>query len=122
MKPDELAEFYDWYSKNRATTKFDFKKHAIAYCMDDVLILAKGVTHFRDQILEECGIDPFYKTVTIASLAKATFQTLMQKDIDLGIIPTSRANLFFETFTVVNYYTANVIFRRLRFFEAAKFA
>ena len=47
---------------------FRFKDEVIKYCMNDVLVLSKGVTAFRDIVISACNLDPYDNgTCTISS-------------------------------------------------------
>ena len=80
MSPKKKEEFELWYNKIIYNSKgeksiFNFNKELIAYCVSDVDILKRGLISFRKIIMNHTksekhpnGIDPFIKSLTLASL------------------------------------------------------
>ena len=80
MSQSKKDEFENWYKKiifNKDGTKstFNFNIELISYCESDVDLLEKGCIAFRKIIMDQTktnedpiGIDPFRKSITIASL------------------------------------------------------
>ncbi|CAI5684871.1 unnamed protein product, partial [Oreochromis niloticus] len=66
-------DFYKWYHSVSSGT-FNFMKHALLYCENDVEILARGCTLFRNGFIEETGVDPFSRS-TLASACLKTYLT-----------------------------------------------
>ena len=52
-------------------------------------MLANTVSAFREEMRAITKLYPFYVATTMAQLAKLTFQTLMESDASLGIVPPS---------------------------------
>lgn len=73
MTKSEQEEFYKWYGETSQGV-FDFKKKALYYCKNDVVILQTGCVKFREQFLSETGVDPF-SAITIASACMKVFLT-----------------------------------------------
>ena len=91
MSARARAEFDKWHAENRGQN-FDFKKTAIQYCTDDVIVLAHAVSIFRSEIEEVSGIDPWYSVFTLAGLAKKIFSSPNfrgENPEPIGIIPAA---------------------------------
>lgn len=73
MTQCEQEEFYRWYNNVRQGT-FNFREEAVRYCKNDVDILSKGCSVFREEFLCETGVDPF-GCITIASACMKVFLT-----------------------------------------------
>lgn len=89
MRAEERDQFFAWHREHR-DEPFDFMAEAVRYCLNDVLVLAKAVRRFVDEMHLITGIDPIYAATTIAGLAKMTFQTMKKPEHDLGIVPASK--------------------------------
>ncbi|XP_053090991.1 uncharacterized protein LOC117597613 isoform X1 [Pangasianodon hypophthalmus] len=73
MSEWERQDFHEWYDM-AARGVFNFRKEALHYCKNDVVILSQGCMKFRDQFLGEMGVDPF-DSITIASACMKVFIT-----------------------------------------------
>ena len=93
MSESKKMEFDEWYSHiifNRDGSKavFNFQKEIISYCESDVDILMKGCLTFRKIIMDITdGIDPFQKSITIASLAHYIYRTSLMEPNTIAILP-----------------------------------
>ena len=87
MSQSKKEEFENWYNKaiynkDGSKSEFNFKKALISYCASDVDILEKGCFAFRKIIMDQTqsnenpGIDPFRKSITIASLCHYIYRTI----------------------------------------------
>jgi hypothetical protein len=104
MSIKKKAQFEEWYSKviydkNGKETVFDFKKEIIAYCESDVDILRKGCLAFRKIIIAQTksevdpeGIDPFQRTLTIASLTHLIYKNDHLIPDSIPILPENGFN------------------------------
>lgn len=82
------SEFDIWYSEQLTKNyTFDFQKELIEYCISDVEILAQSCIKFRSLLLEQCNVDPFLESVTIASACNLVFRRNFLKPNTIGIIP-----------------------------------
>ena len=87
------AEFEGWYEKIRyksdgSKSVFNFQKEIIAYCESDVDLLMKGCLAFRKIIMDQTdGIDPFRKSITIASLCHYIYRTKLMEPNSIAILP-----------------------------------
>lgn len=82
------SEFDNWYSEQVTNNyTFDFQKELIEYCISDVEILAQACIKFRSLLLEQCNVDPFMESVTIASACNLVFRRNFLKPNTIGIIP-----------------------------------
>jgi hypothetical protein len=98
MSEAKKMEFEEWYSKaifKRDGSKaiFNFQNEIIAYCMSDVEILMKGCLAFRKIIMDQTeGIDPFQKSITIASLCHYIYRTKLMEPETIAILPENGYN------------------------------
>jgi len=65
------------------------KAELIKYCKSDVDVLMKSCLKFRDIFMEETTVDPFEKSLTIASACNIVFRKLFLKRDTIGIIPAN---------------------------------
>ena len=99
MSQAKKDEFLHWYHNaiyNKDGTKaiFNFKQELKAYCESDVDILKRGCLSFRRIIMQQTisdihptGIDPFQKSITIASLSHYIYTTSLMEPETIAIIP-----------------------------------
>ena len=82
MKPTEREAFMTWHQEQVENNYvFDFRKEIIKYCRSDVDILAKCCLQYREMFKTITGIDPFDKSITIASYCQQVYRTnFLQKD------------------------------------------
>ena len=82
MKPAEREAFMTWHQEQVENNYvFDFRKEIIKYCRSDVDILAKCCLLYREMFKNETDIDPFDKTLTIASYSMQVYSTkFLEKD------------------------------------------
>ncbi|KAG1651986.1 putative DNA polymerase [Nymphon striatum] len=73
MKSTEREHFLKWYEEVKDET-FDFKKELVAYCLNDVEILAKSCIKFRELFMDAAGVDPL-QTITVSSACIASFRS-----------------------------------------------
>ena len=76
---DAIKKDFDlWYDEN---LDFDFQKEFVKYCKDDVELLARGCLKFRNIIYDLTKVEPYRKSITIASLCHFIFRNyLMELD------------------------------------------
>jgi len=63
------------------------KSELLKYCKSDVDVLLKSCMRFRDMFMEETTVDPFERSLTIASACNLVFRKLFLKKNTIGIIP-----------------------------------
>ena len=82
MKPAEREAFMAWHQEQVENNYvFDFRKEIIKYCRSDVDILAKCCMLYREMFKDITDIDPFDKSITIASYCQQVYCTnFLQKD------------------------------------------
>ena len=82
MKPAEREAFIAWYQEHVENNYvFDFRKEITSYCRSDVDILAKCCLLYREMFKDQTGIDPFDKSLTIASYCQQVYCTkFLEKD------------------------------------------
>ena len=82
MKPAEREAFMTWHQEQVENNNvFDFRKEIIKYCRSDVDILAKCCLQYREMFKAITDIDPFDKSLTIASYCHQVYRTnFLQKD------------------------------------------
>ena len=85
MKPTENAKFERWYQQQQANNLkpdinevgyFNLKEKLIEYCTNDVRILTEAVLKYRQQYIDQIGLDPFVASNTCASLSLNTYRAL----------------------------------------------
>ena len=97
MKPAEREAFMTWHQEQVENNYvFDFRNEIIKYCRSDVDILAKCCLLYREMFkeetaIDEIGIDPFDKSITIASYCMQVYRTIfLQKDTIAIFSPAHR--------------------------------
>ena len=97
MKPAEREAFMTWHQEQVENNYvFDFRKEIINYCRSDVDILAKCCLLYREMFkeetaIDEIGIDPFDKPMTIASYCMQVYRTkFLEKDTIAIFSPAPR--------------------------------
>ena len=82
MKPEERDAFIAWHDEQVANNyRYDFREEIIKYCRSDVDILRKCCLLYREMLREESDIDPFNKSLTVASYCLEVYRTnLLEKD------------------------------------------
>ncbi len=86
MKPEKRNEFMNWYATQ---THFDFQRHLENYCKSDVDIFQRCCGKFRTLFMTYTeGIEPFLKSITIASATNEVFRTMFLEPQQIAILPT----------------------------------
>ena len=86
MKSDKRAEFMSWYIMQ---TEFNFQEELKNYCISDVDILQRCCGKFRNLFMTYTdGIEPFLKSITIASACNQVYRTMFLQEKQVAIIPT----------------------------------
>ena len=82
MKPGERDAFIAWHDEQVANNyRYDFREEIIKYCRSDVDILRKCCLLYREMFRKETDIDPFNKSLTIASYCQEVYRTnFLEKD------------------------------------------
>ena len=82
MKPEERDAFIAWHDEQVANNyRYDFREEIIKYCRSDVDILRKCCLLYREMLREESDIDPFNKSLTVASYCLEVYRTnFLEKD------------------------------------------
>jgi len=86
MKPDDRNTFLTWYEEHKHDT-FDFQQELLAYCRSDVDILRRCCLKFREDFIDVTGLDPFERSITIASACNLVFRTNFLKPDSIALIP-----------------------------------
>ena len=86
MKPQDRDQFLNWYN-NHKNDKFDFQRELLTYCQSDVDILRRCCLKFREDFIDVTGIDPFAKSITIASACNLVFRTNFLERDTIASIP-----------------------------------
>lgn len=88
MFEKSYRDFENWYDEQVSNNYvFDFEKEILEYCISDVEILAQASIKFRAMFLQECNIDPFLESITIASACNLAFRRNFLKPKTIGLIP-----------------------------------
>ena len=82
MKPEERDAFIAWHDQQVSNNyRYDFREEIIKYCRSDVDILRKCCLLYREMLRDESDIDPFNKSLTIASYCQEVHRTnFLEKD------------------------------------------
>ena len=88
MKPDEREKFLQWHKNLKESDYvFDFQQEILAYCRSDVDILRRCCLEFRELFRAITDIDPFERSITIASACNLVYCTNFLKEETIAIIP-----------------------------------
>ena len=91
MKPEERKAFIAWHKEQVENNYlFDFQKEIVKYCRSDVDILRKCCLLFREMLRDETGIDPFGKSLTIASYCHEVYRTKFLKEDSIAVFTHDR--------------------------------
>ena len=91
MKPAEREAFMAWHEEQVENNYvFDFRKEIIKYCRSDVDILAECCKLYREMFKNETGIDPFNKSITIASYCQQVYRTNFLEKDTIAILSQAR--------------------------------
>ena len=82
MKPGEREAFIQWHDEQVANNyEFNFREEIRKYCRSDVDILRNCCLQYRDMFRDITEIDPFDKSLTIASYCLTVYRTnFLKKD------------------------------------------
>lgn len=93
MSSQKKKKFDMWYDSQKKSNKvFNFKDEFIAYCENDVKLLADGCFKFRDIIYSLAEIEPFFNNYTIASLTHSIYRLKFMPFESIGVIPENGYN------------------------------
>ena len=91
MKPEERDAFIAWHDEQVANNyRYDFREEIIKYCRSDVDILRKCCLLYREMLREESDIDPFNKSLTVASYCQEVYRTNFLKKDTIAIFSNDR--------------------------------
>ena len=91
MKPEEREAFIAWHKEQVENNYlFDFQKEILKYCRSDVDILRKCCLLFREMLRKETGIDPFERSLTIASYCHEVYRTNFLKKDTIAVFQHDR--------------------------------
>ena len=91
MKPEERKAFIAWHKEQvESNYVFDFQKEIVKYCRSDVDILRKCCLLYREMLRDETGLDPFGKSLTIASYCHEVYRTKFLKEDTIAIFTHDR--------------------------------
>ena len=91
MKPEEREAFLVWHKEQvESNYLFDFQKEILKYCRSDVDILRKCCLLFREMLRKETGIDPFERSLTIASYCHEVYRTNFLKKDTIAVFQHDR--------------------------------
>ena len=91
MKPGERNAFMKWHDEQVANNyEFDFRKEIIKYCRSDVDIMHKCCLLYREMFRKETDIDPFNKSLTIASYCQEVYRTNFLKKDTIAVFQPDR--------------------------------
>ena len=90
-KPEERKAFIAWHQEQVENDYlFDFRKEIIKYCRSDVDIMRKCCLLFREMLRDETDIDPFDKSLTIASYCHQVYRTNFLKKGTIAVFQPDR--------------------------------
>ena len=91
MKPEDRKAFIAWHKEQvESNYLFDFQKEIVKYCRSDVDIMRKCCLLFREMLRDETHIDPFGKSLTIASYCHEVYRTNFLKEDTIAIFTHDR--------------------------------
>ena len=91
MKPGEREAFIAWHDEQVANNYlYDFRKEIIKYCRSDVDIMRKCCLLYREMFRKETDIDPFNKSLTIASYCQEVYRTNFLKKDTIAVFQPDR--------------------------------
>ena len=91
MKPEERKAFQTWHKEQVENNyEFDFQKEIVKYCRSDVDILRNCCLLFREMLRDETGIDPFGRSLTIASYCHEVYRTNFLKEDTIAVFQHDR--------------------------------
>ena len=91
MKPKAREAFLVWHKEQRDNGYiFNFKEEIIKYCRSDVDILRKCSMEFREMLCQITDIDPFDKSLTIASTCHEVYRANFLKKDTIAIFQPDR--------------------------------
>ena len=91
MKPAEREAFTAWHDEQVASNyTFDFREEIIKYCRSDVDIMRKCCLLYREMFRKETDIDPFNKSLTIASYCQEVYRTNFLKKDTIAVFQPDR--------------------------------
>ena len=91
MKPEERKVFIAWHKEQvESNYLFDFQKEIVKYCRSDVDIMRKCCLLFREMLRDETDIDPFGKSLTIASYCHEVYRTKFLKKDTIAVFQHDR--------------------------------
>ena len=91
MKPGERDAFISWHDEQVANNyRYDFREEIIKYCRSDVDILRNCCLQYREMFRNETGIDPFNKSLTIASYCQEVYRTNFLKKDTIAVFNNDR--------------------------------
>ena len=91
MKPGERGAFIAWHKEQVENNyEFNFKEEIVKYCRSDVDILRKCCLLFREMLRDETGIDPFERSLTIASYCHEVYRTNYLKKDTIAVFQHDR--------------------------------
>ena len=91
MKPGERDAFIAWHDEQVANNyRYDFREEIIKYCRSDVDILRKCCLLYREMFRKETDIDPFNKSLTIASYCQEVYRTNFLKKDTIAVFDSHR--------------------------------
>ena len=91
MKPGEREAFIAWHDEQVANNyRYDFREEIIKYCRSDVDIMRKCCLLYREMFRKETDIDPFNKSLTIASYCQEVYRTNFLKKDTIAVFNNDR--------------------------------
>ena len=91
MKPAERKAFQTWHKEQVENNYvFDFQKEIVKYCRSDVDIMRKCCLLYREMLRDETGLDPFGKSLTIASYCHEVYRTKFLKEDTIAVFTHDR--------------------------------
>ena len=106
MKPQERKAFQTWHKEQVENNYvFDFQKEIVKYCRSDVDIMRKCCLLYREMLRDETTIDPFGKSLTIASYCHEVYRTKFLKEDTIAIFSHDRQLKTKQSNTAVKWLT-----------------
>jgi hypothetical protein len=86
MEKKEKDELTEWWREQDGKT-FNLQVELTRYCIQDVMVMARGCLKFRDLYVNKFNVDPFAECVTIASTCLTVFKKNFLEEDTMGVVP-----------------------------------
>lgn len=86
MHASKRKDFEKWHEEHKNDV-FVYQDELLKYCISDVDILQRACASFRQIFHDQCKVDPFKESITIASACNLVFRKNFLKSNKIALIP-----------------------------------